>query len=185
VTSILFESTITLAIFAALVNFGLLVYWRKARDVKPLLIALGVTAVLFVVQSVVVTTREHVERILSQIEKDLVASRVDALEQALAPKFSSGNMDRDAFVEFARSNLERVQIHWLRRSHLQVRRASRDLCTASVGYVGDVTAEGYVGRAHTRWSITFIREDGQWRISGVDPPTIMNTEHRSWKDFAP
>ncbi len=180
---VLLESTVTLAVILALANFFLLVYWRRSGRPRPLLIGLAVAVVLLALQALIVTKREHAATILSQIETDLLASRVEALDRALATDFQAGHRNHEAFVDFARRQLEVVEIHWLRRTGPRVEQSEKDTFTISVGYTADVTAHGYVGPVGSRWRITFVREAGEWRIGRIDPPMINRRQFDDWRDF--
>ena len=180
---VLFESTITLAVVLALANFFLLVYWRRSGRPRPLLIGLAVAVVLLVLQALVVTKREHAAAILQRIETDLLVSRVEALDRALATDFQAGSRDHDRFVDFARRQLEVVEIHWLMRTSPRVEESQKDTFTISVGYTADVTAHGYVGPVGSRWRLTFVREAGEWRIGRIDPPMINRRQFDDWRDF--
>jgi hypothetical protein len=178
---VLFESIVALGVILALVNFFLLVYWRRSGQPRALLIGLAASLILLVVQSLVVTKREHAAAILQKIEADLLAARVEALDRALSTGFQAGSRDHDGFVEFARRQLKLVKIHWLRRSSPQVEQSQEDRFVVSVGYLADVTVEGFVGTVRSRWRITFAREGDQWRIETIDPPQIEQHQYRDWR----
>jgi hypothetical protein len=180
---VLLESTVTLAVILALVSFFLLVYWRRSGRPRPLLIGLAVAFVLLGLQALIVTKREHAAATLSRIETDLLASRVEALDRALAADFQAGHMNHESFVDFARRQLKVVEIHWLRRTSPRVEQSQKDSFRISVGYTADVTAHGYVGPVGSRWTITFVREGGGWRIGRIDPPMINRQQFNDWHDF--
>jgi hypothetical protein len=180
---VVLESTITLAVILALANFFLLVHWRRSGRPRPLLIGLAVAVVLLALQALIVTRREHAASTLKRIETDLLASRVEALDRALATDFEAGHMNHERFVDFARRQLAVVEIHWLRRTGPRVEQSQKDRFSISVGYTADVTAHGYVGPVGSRWTITFVREVGKWRIGRIDPPMINRHQFNDWRDF--
>jgi hypothetical protein len=178
---LLFESIVALGIILALVNFFLLVHWRRSGRPRPLLIGLAASLVLLVVQGLVVTKREHAAAILQRVEADLLAARVDALDRALSAGFRAGSWDHDGFVDFARRQLELVKIHWLRRSSPRVEQSQKDRFVVSVGYLADVTVQGFVGAVRSRWRITFMREGDEWRVETIDPPEIERHQYCNWR----
>src|SRR5262245_16644152 len=95
VTWVFFESTAALSALIGLSLFFLLVHWRRTSRPRPLLIGLAISVVLFVTQELVVTRREHAERVLAPVLRDLTANRTDALAAALAPTFRADEMNRD------------------------------------------------------------------------------------------
>jgi hypothetical protein len=121
-TWLLFESRIALGIALFLVNFFLLVHWRRGGRARPLLIAVAVSAALLLTQALVVTKREAADRLLATVERGLLASDAAPLAQALAPGFVAGDMDRAAFLARVERELRRWRVHSLGHAPLRIER---------------------------------------------------------------
>lgn len=179
------ESAAALAVGLGLILFWLLVLWRRGGSARPLLIGLLLAIVLLGVQQVVDTPRERAARILAAIERDVIAGRTAALAASLADTFVAAGMDRSRFVEYAREQLQRVRIEWVRRGELVIEPLARDRFLASVGYqAGVIVRDADAGFVPSRWRITFGRTSDGWKITTIDPPTIAGQQFRDW-DISP
>lgn len=168
------ESVLALGASAFLVNFALLVRWRRGGTPRPLLIALLVSAALLAVSIAVGTPREHVTRILRHIERDLPQGRTDALSRALAPDFRAGEMSADAFLAMVRERLDATRVLDLRRTDLMVVADSADNLAVEAAYLADVDARGgYRGYFTSRWGMRFARRRGEWRILSITPMRLQ------------
>jgi hypothetical protein len=185
VTWFLFESVAALGAVLGIVLFVLLVHWRRSGRPWPLLIGLGVAAVLLVVQALVVTQREWAARMLDPIEKDLVASRTAALAATLAPDFETGGLDGDRFVAFVRRELQSTKMRWLDRWGLQLQESAADRFVVTTNYSADVTTGGYSGSIPSTWSITFVRTAAGWKIACIRPLHIAGVDTPTWEDLDP
>jgi len=184
-----FESTAALGSVLGLVLFALLVYWRRTGRGRPLLVALGVSAALLLVQVLVVTQREHAIRILDRIQADLVRSRSDALAAALAPDFVTDQprgpaLDRAAFLDHVRRVQQRVAVRWLERADLRIHDATAGRFVISVAYVAEVVGDQFGGPFRSRWSITFVRAPGGWMILHLHAEDIEGVPAPSWEHVA-
>ncbi len=177
---VLFESAAALAAVLGAVLFVLLVYWRRTGRVRPLLVGLAAAVVLFVIQAVVVTRREHVGRIMDAIQRDLVADRIDALAAALAPEFEAGRMDRDTFLEYAQRQLKRVNVRTLDRTGLRIEESEGERVVATVSYLASIVMPDYAGDMLSRWSLTFIRTSTGWQIVDIQPLHVGGVDHPTW-----
>lgn len=180
---LLFESLPALGAFLGVVLFVLLVYWRRSGKGRPLLIGLGVAVVLLVVQALVVTQREQAARVLTRVERDIRASRADALADALAPDFESQGLRRDEFVTYVRRQLSKVRVRWLDRWELTTEDAGPDRFTAVVTYVAEVAVEGMSGIPRSSWNIVFVRTPAGWRIAGIECRHIDGHQGVSWREL--
>ena len=179
-TWFLFESVAALGAVLGVVLFVLLVYWRRTGQSRPLLVGLGVALTLLVIQALVVTQREHAEHILEPIEKELVASRTDALAAALAPDFDADGLDRDGFLAYVRRQLQSVKVRWLERWALQLAEADAERFVATATYTADVAGSSYVGSMESVWAFTFVRTDDGWKIATIRPLSIAGLENPTW-----
>jgi hypothetical protein len=182
VTWVLFESFPALALVAGLALFGLLAYWRRGGSPRPLLIGLAIVAGLLIAQPLVETKREIAGRILTRIERDVVAGRTMALSAALAGAFRAAAMDRAAFVDYARAKLERVRVRSVDRGRMQIEALGPERFVAIVPYQATVDAREWGGGVvPSRWRITFGRDAGAWKITTIDPPEIGLHQYSDWR----
>jgi len=184
------ESTAALGGTLAVLLFVLLVYWRRSGHALPLLIGLSTATILLLVQALVVTQREHADRILRRIEKDLVRGGTSALAAALAPDFVTDDphdsgLRRAEFLDLARDWLRRVLVHWLERTDLRVEDTARDRFVASAAYIAEVGAEQFGGVFRSRWSLTFVRTPAGWQIRHLHPEQIENRHAPRWPALTP
>ena len=168
VTWVFLESWVALSALMAVVCFFLLVHWRRGGRALPLLVGLGVWAVLLGVQAFVTTPREHARGILRGIEQDVLNARVDNLRAALAPDFRAGGYDPAEFVEMVRGRYEVINVIWLRRTSLVVTEMTEDRMVVEAAYLADVRSE-YTGTFSSRWRVTFARHPGGWQIRRIRP----------------
>ncbi len=180
-TWLLFESPLALSAVLALVLFVLLIYWRRGGRGRYLLIGTGFAVVLLVLQSVVETRREHAGRLLKRIERDLVASRSEALSEALATDFDAGEgLDRPAFLDLVDHQLAQIRIRWLDRLGLNVQQSTGESFTVLVSYRADVSWHQFVGSVPSEWSITFGRRGDPWQITTIRPLSIAGDRVAGW-----
>lgn len=180
---ILFESRTALAVPLALLLFALLVHWRRGGSPRPLLAGLAVGAILFVVQALVVTRREHAGRTLREIEAGLLASSVQPLERALAPGFSAGEMDAHAFIDFARRTLQRVQVTRLIQVALNVSGAQRDEFEVVTRYLSDQRGGNLPGVLDSTWRLRFRWTGNGYQIESVGPVALQGAKVSGWRDL--
>ena len=102
------ESFAALAIVLFLVTFTLLVNWRRNGKSRALLLGLATGVILLAVQSLVVTRHELAGGILTAVELEMPAARVDALAAALSAAFECDGMDDEEFIAFAERGLLQI-----------------------------------------------------------------------------
>ena len=183
---LLFESFAALAIGLFLVNFFLLVYWRRSGRPRPLLIGLGAAVVLLCVQNLVVTRQEHAGRILAGIEREIPTAAVAALAAALSDDFECDGMDAAEFVAFAEAGLQRVDVDILRRMRLEIGESGASRFVARVVYLSDVRVVDLFDRLiKTVWEVTFVQERGRWRIAAVRAVQVGDQQVDDIRDLMP
>ena len=176
------QSTAALSVLVGLSLFFLLVYWRRTLRVRPLLIGLAVSIMLFVVQAVVVTPREAAEAVLEPVVLDLSRGRTDALAATLTPDFRAADMNRQAFLAFVRRMLDRVQVHAATCTGVSIEGRSRDAFNALATYSANITHSGEgAGLVPSSWRIRFVRANGNWFIARIEPAQILNVPMRDWR----
>jgi len=179
---LLFESPLALGSLLALVNFVLLVQWRRGGRARPLLIGLGASAVLLLVQALIITQREAADRTMTRIERAVLAGQVGPIADALAFDFRADAFDRDGFIELARTFLRETRVRTLLRQQLEIVESHADRFLVQVSYVAVVSGREYEGAVTSIWRIEFGRDRGAWRIRGVDP-LRLNRSDVTWKDL--
>lgn len=180
---ILLESLPALGIVLFILNFWLLVWWRRGGSARPLLTALLLSGVMLIVQAAVTTQREHAARVLDSIERGVPRADVTALNAALANGFSAGPMSRAEFVSLARSRLQDIKVGATRRLSLEIDESSAERFVALAAYQCDIAhPELGAGWLATGWRFTFVREGDTWRISDIDLPTVNGIKLTNWND---
>ena len=183
---LLLESFTALALGLFLVNFFLLVYWRRSGRPRPLLIGLAAAAFLLCLQNLVVTRQEHAGRILAGIEREIPTAAVAALATVLSDDFECDGMDADAFVAFAEAGLERVDVDMLRRIGLEIGESGAARFVARVVYLSEVRVAGLIDRLiKTVWDVTFVQERGRWRIAGVRAVQVGDQQVDDIRELSP
>lgn len=183
---LLLESFPALAIALFLVNFFLLVRWRRTTKPRPLLIGLVLGVILLAVQSLVVTRHELAGGILTTIEREMSAARVDALAAALSPAFECDGMGDDEFITFAEDGLKRIDVALIRRMNLSITVSSESSFVARVVYLSNVrVAEVFDRLIKTVWEVTFVHEGGQWRIERIQVIRVGEVEVSDIRELRP
>ncbi len=180
ITWFLFEDWRPLSAVLFIACFAFLVHWRRSQKVRPLLISLAVSIALLILQSVVVTRREHALRLMAGIEQDVLTARTDALATALAPSFRAGNMGRDDFLAFVRRQYDRVRVHSVNCSSFRIQASQADQFTVAAAYQGNISTPDYASVIRTRWEITFVNGEAGWQISAIEPVYIDGAAEPGW-----
>lgn len=179
---LLFESRLVLLAVLFLANFFLLVRWRRGGSARPLLIMLGVSAAVLIVNAAVVTHREHAVAIMGRVERAVLSADADALGRELAPDFAAGDMDRAAFVEYVREQFRQVAVRTVAQLGFDVRAGTSSQFETVVAYIATIDAQRYSGLLQSEWRITFRRDGSRWRISRIEPLTIGRESVPTWRD---
>ena len=178
-----FESTPALGGCLAVVLFVLLVHWRQTLKPRAFLSGLAVAAVLLLVQALVVTYREHADRIMEAIERDVVASQPDDLGPFLSESFyiEETGWDKAQFLDRVREYMARVDVRTLTRRKLEVEESGAERFQIYISYLADVSMRDFDRPVLSRWRIVFVRERDEWRIRTIVPVSIDQTPTRGWK----
>ncbi|MCH7872836.1 MAG: hypothetical protein IID33_14160 [Planctomycetes bacterium] len=180
------ESFAALAIALFFVNFTLLVHWRRSGKSRPLLIGLVLGVMLLAIQSMVVTRHELAGGILTAVELEMPAARVDALAAALSAAFECDGMDDEEFIAFAERGLKRVDVNLIRRMSLSIASSTETSFVARVVYLSDVrVAEVFDRLIKTVWEVTFVQEGGQWRIERIQVIRVGEVEVSDIRELRP
>ena len=180
---LLFESPPALGAVLALALFVLLAYWRRTLRPRPFLIGLAAAALLLVVQALVVTRREHADRIMDAIERDVVGSRPDRLGAFLSGRFyiEETGWDKSRFLERVRDYMAHAAVRTLARRKLEVEQSGPDRFQIYISYLADISTREFDSPVLSRWRIGFVREAGGWRIATIIPISIDQRPTGGWK----
>lgn len=172
-TWVFLESQIALGIVLGLALFGLLVHWRRSLNPRPLLVGLAVAVVLLFAQKSVVTQGEHAGLILDEIQRDLLKSRPDAIEQSLADPFQAGEMDRTEFLNVVRTQLRKVRIHQLSRGSLRLTQSEAGAFQVQASFSARVDSADYGANVvPSSWQLDFVKTSEGWRIRRIEPISL-------------
>ena len=179
-TYFLLESPLALGILLALVNFTLLVSWRRSGRARPLLIGLAVAGVLLLIQASITTQREHAWRLLTMIERDVRAGEIDGLRSCLSERFTAGGHDREEFVELVAGRYDVVQPVRVQRTALQIGASTAESFQAEAAYLSEVRLRDFTTIVKSRWRINFVHDPEGWKIISVTPLEPFS----SWSEVA-
>jgi hypothetical protein len=169
-----FESPLQLAVLSLGLLLGGYLLWLRMeppgrRRVMP--VTLGVIVLLFLMQRMVVTTREEI--------RDALAAFVQAVERKdpqdaamfLSPTFASDDLDREAMTDFIRRALEHVDVYDTRYGRRDITLAG-DTATMDLVATATVRVAGLPRRVTGQWRIGWVREPAGWRITALQPMAI-------------
>ncbi len=170
---LLTEAGLVLLGVLALINFFLLVHWRRGGRPQPLLLGLLTSLVLLSVEFLIVTPREHAADVLRRIERSLLDADAQAFGTQLADTFEANGLTKDAFVAFLESRLEVVKVTSLRRNgSIEVISASDARIVVRAGYYAYVVSNVYTGPWVGQWRLGFTREADEWRLAEAQPDGV-------------
>lgn len=179
---LLLESAPALAGVLFVVLFVLLVYWRRGGSAKPLLVGAVVGVILLIVQALVVTPREHADKIMRRIERGVIASRANAVAAELSPAFAieSPHWNRADFLDVVRAYMRRIDVRSLTRRFFQISERTPDSFRLTVSYLAEINARDAGGVVLTRWRIDFERRGGKWQIRRIVPIEFNHRVIKGW-----
>ncbi len=173
--AILFESPIWLGV-GSFVLFAAVVLgrrrWTGTARAYALPGVMVLTAVLFVLQWVVVTDRERILAALDGFVAGIAAEQTPAWARFIDDGYEGEDQDRDAVVALIQSALTSVDVYdtRLRRRDVTV---DDDRAEMVLGAVATVRLRGGAGAFHTgRWRIGWARGAEGWRIRSIRPERI-------------
>ncbi|MFN0134553.1 MAG: hypothetical protein ACKVS9_00375 [Phycisphaerae bacterium] len=175
-----FESWLALLIVGVLMNFAALVHWRRGGTPRPLLGTLAITITWWITQSVVVTPTERADRLLRDIEDDVLASKTDRIAAVLAPDFAAGEMNRERFIERVKSSMRTFDVRTLSRVRLEILDRSGERFQVGVSYWANVSRGSIGGYTKSLWKIEFASTPHGWKISRIEPEEINEIRVESW-----
>lgn len=177
---LLLESFPALAGLLFLLNFALLVRWRRTLRARGFLIGLAVSAILLGVQNFVTTPRERALAMLMPIERELPLGHTQALATELDESFSAGGLTRAQLLDAIRAELREFRVVSLRRVDLRIESAAGDEMRVVAAYVAQLAGRDMSGTMRSRWQITLRHAAGGWRIAAIEPLFVDGLESPTW-----
>jgi hypothetical protein len=89
-------------------------------------------------------------------------------------------LDRDAFLQLVRRQLQVVNLRWVETWQLKVVESAGDRFTISVSYLAETTMDRAAGTIRSRWRITFVQKPDGWKIIDIQPEHIDVLSDASW-----
>lgn len=184
----LLESVIAQAIAFGLISFITLVIWRRGGPSRPFLVSISLWAVAFLLQTLITTPGEAARAVMADVEQAVVRADVDTIARHLSavfetspPTAGAAAMDRAAFLSFVRTQLDRVDPHWVRRTRFKLVEAADDRSVCEFSYMSDVSSRDFQFTVPSRWRIAFAKEASRWRIVSIEPLEIGPRGGGGWR----
>lgn len=155
-------------------------YVGNLRQQKPLrtlgLVALLVAAIWGVLNAVVVTDMEHVQRGTRQLVTHVHAGEWDRFRQQLAPsaQLRAGNViyaDADEFRRGAQASTEMIGLQSVTLIGTEYRRTGASTIEAHITTYSEQSRYPYP--TTTYWRLDWRKSDGEWRISTIESVTSV------------
>ena len=181
----LFENPLYLYIALAIAELVLVGLWyerRGRRQLAYLAIPLGIAAVVFAVETLVVTDREHITNGLREIAREVETfhgqPHLEAAQRYLAEDvvvdFGSEaggvNLTKDQALKAARLVLDRSPITNVRFMNLQVEVREHSADTEFATFISFETRELGPQNTSLQWTLRWSKRPEGWRIARVEKP---------------
>ncbi|MBN1490949.1 MAG: nuclear transport factor 2 family protein [Phycisphaerae bacterium] len=169
--TLLFESPWQLGSLCFVVCAVLLVLWRRTGSAgrrQAFLIALAVSALLLMVQSLVTTDREAIIALLNELADAVAEPDLERIESAIDAEYADGRHDRNSLMARIRAALQRRMVERPSLSGFEVV-VNGDAATAEFRASCDVrSGNSLVSRLPSRWRVEFIRRGEDWMVRSID-----------------
>ncbi len=171
-TALLFERTWVLLIVLIAAQFALICVWswqRTTATKRLVWIGFALIPVLLTLSVWVVTDRERIIELCHELAHYVDKGNAPAILTRLADTFHADTLDRVDFEARLFSALKRDRIDDPETGSFTVTfpRAHEAVATFDVGcYVRN--EEGFNGWLRSRWRLFFRRDDGAWRVTGIE-----------------
>jgi hypothetical protein len=179
---LLFENRIALIVALGLVEFALLWIWARYRTRgarRAAWAGLVIGGLLLLMQTWVVTDREHLIRICREMATAVEEGDVDGVGRHVAKEFASGALNRGDLLDGLGRLLERLRIEepWLWDFEVEVSRPDGSVSFHALCRI--VTADLIEGGQKSRWRLAFRRVGDQWRVVDITPIPTTTFRFRS------
>jgi len=172
---LLLESPYRLAILCALGCLVLLVLWRRTLSAarrKAFLAGVSVSAILLLLQAIVVTDRERIIALMNGLAEAVIEPDFERIERAIDPEYDDGRRTKSALMALIRDRLSGTTVERARLYGFEVdvrgERATTRFRAMSSGRVGDTP----VVNIPSAWQVDLIRRGRQWTITAIRPTRV-------------
>ncbi len=139
------------------------------RTRRAVWITLGVCATLIALQVVVKTDRERIRILVKGLVEAVDRPDMDFIANALDEQFHDPRYgDRAAFLKAVEQQLQRLVVDAASVWKFQRIEVSDGQAVVDFQAICDVRYSGYAqNRLPSRWELTFVKRDGEWKVSGT------------------
>ncbi|MCG3137138.1 MAG: hypothetical protein HJJLKODD_00981 [Phycisphaerae bacterium] len=179
---ILFESPFLLCIALIPVLLAAVGWWNVTRSPasrRTMLAVLLAIPLLFVLQSMVVTTREKLEQTLQHLANHVEAGDIPAIMVLISPHAQfTGGMNRIQFKDWVEVILRKYDVREPSVHIIELKLQGERAEVVTTGNCS-VTAEGWSHMIPSKWRLNLEFSDQQWLITDLVPIEIAETPYRS------
>ncbi len=189
IVNILFESPLKLALLLFFALLICLILWRRRRTDgtrRALVIALGVSIVLMILQGLITTDREQVRQIIDQLADAVAQKDMVVISAYIDPAYALDGRDRDQVLSRIDASLRRADVDapYLYNVKVTTDHGRGQASLTAISYVIlDGTSRGQIVSA---WQLEFVERPDGWRVTGIDPVKIQGQNVASlWDPILP
>lgn len=175
-------------------QFLLLVLWARRRTpaaARAVWIGFAAIAALMSLSILVVTPRERAILMAERLARAVESENVGLVAAHIHGSFETEGLDADGVIEHIEKAFDRFDIRGLRLSQFEVLRRTGG---GSPGWESGATIEftagaavssdrGARGRVVTRWRLTLVDFQGDWRVSKIEAIPTAFSPIRSARDW--
>jgi len=176
IVNILFESPLKLALLLFFVLLICLILWRRRRTDgarRALLVALGVSIVLMILQGLITTDREQIRQIIDRLADAVTRKDMAVISAYIDPAYALDGRDRDRVLSRIDGSLERTDVDPPYLYNVKVTTGD-GRGQASLTAVCHVVLDGsLLGQIVSAWRLEFIERPDGWRVTGIDPVKVQ------------
>lgn len=145
---------------------------------------LGLSLLLFGVQSLVETQRERVWSAMLAFVGAIEAGSGPRAVEHVSNDYEADGMDRAGFAEFLDGTFERYRIYDTRFHHREITVERGLAARMVVAARATVSREGGIGELHWgRWVLEWRRESDEWRIVSIHPEMLDGVDFDSLRQL--
>jgi len=176
IVNILFESPLKLALLLFFVLLICLILWRRQRTDRTrraLLVALGVSLVLMIVQGWVTTDREQIRQIIDQLGNAVAQKDMAVIGAYIDPAYALHGRDHDQVLSRIDAALRRTDVDAPYLYNVKVT-TDHDRGQANLTSIASVVLDGSsLGQIVSAWQLEFVERPAGWRVTGIDPVKVQ------------
>ena len=168
------DDTYALPLTAGLVVFVLAIAWhwrRTPRSAVALGVGIAVAVLLLVVQKIVVTDREAIDRTVRRLAVAVETKDFEAVAQLIDDDFGTDGRKKADLIPAIKATLTRFEIEGARLHAMKID-VSEDHATTEFGVLCRLRFNGFDRPSTSRWSLGLVRRDAGWRVREINPLEI-------------